>query len=412
MVFAIGAAVLGAGVGIYNANKQGRAADEANTNNMASYNQYKPYVDDGLSGGNAAFNRTLDIGGYYGDTHAGANLYQTGTANTMASNGMDMMTQGNTQRNANAGFGDNARDLYARNMALGGQGQDLYNQGGGLYGQNQDLYNQNQGISSQFQGLNQAAQVDRMGVASQYARDNSGALVDSAMRGDRRMLDEQTMPGIDMAASGSGNTNSSRAGMQNAIAQRGYDDRRADMTSSINNQLMDRSLAQQARQFSDQSGALANAGNALGAAGGNLAGAGSSLSNQGNLLNNVGGQYSNAGVANNSIQSAYNTGIDTMRTGGDFGMMGGNQLQGYEQAEMDAARNEFNTNRDFKYDRYNDYMSRQLGKAPTTSNQYEINNANPVQAGIFGAQGGYGFGQSQFGQDVVQGFKNKFGSAA
>ena len=60
MVFAIDAAVLGAGVGIYNANKQGRAADTANTNNMASYNQYKPYVDDGLSGGNAAFNRTLD----------------------------------------------------------------------------------------------------------------------------------------------------------------------------------------------------------------------------------------------------------------------------------------------------------------------------------------------------------------
>lgn len=412
MVFAIGAAVIGAGVGMYNANKQGRAADTANTNNMASYNQYKPYIDDGLSGGNAAFNRTLDIGGYYGDTYAAPNSWQTGGAHTLATNGTLMMLDGNAQRKANAGFGDNARDLYARNMALGDQGQDLYNQGGGLYGQNQDLYNQNQGISNQFQGLNQAAQVDRMGVASQYARDNSGALVDSAMRGDRRMLDEQTMPGIDMAASGSGNTNSSRAGMQNAIAQRGYDDRRADMTSSINNQLMDRSLAQQARQFSDQSSAISNAGNALGAAGGNLAGAGSSLSNQGNLLNNVGGQYSNAGVANNSIQSAYNTGIDTMGKGTDFGMMGGNQLQGYEQAEMDAARNEFNTNRDFKYDRYNDYMSRQLGAAPTTSNKYEINNANPVQAGLMGGIQGFGFGNTPFGQSVNQTLQNKFGRTA
>ena len=402
MVFAIGAAVLGAGVGIYNANKQGRAADQANTNNMASYNQYQPYVDAGLAGGQTAFNNTLAAGNYQGDTYAGPNMYQTSTANTMATNGMDMITQGNNQRNANAGFGDNARDLYARNIALGGQGQDLYNQGAGLYGQNQDLYNQNQGIANQFQGLNQAAQVDRMGVASQYARDNSGALVDSAMRGELRTLQEQTRPGIDMAASGSGNTNSSRAGMENAIAQRGYDDRRADMTANINSQLMDRSLAQQAQQFSDQSGAISNAGNALGAASGNLAGAGSSLSNQGNLINNVGGQYNNAGVANNSIQSAYNTGVDTMRQGGDFGMMGGNQLQGYDQARLTDDQNRFNNQRDFEYNRYNDYMSRQLGAAPTTSNEYKINNANPLQAGLMGGIQGYGFGNTPFGQTLRQ----------
>ena len=101
-----------------------------------------------------------------------------------------------------------------------------------------------------------------------------------------------------------------------------------------------------------------------------------------------------------------------MRTGGDFGMMGGNQLQGYEQAEMDAARNEFNTNRDFKYDRYNDYMSRQLGKAPTTSNQYEINNANPVQAGLMGGIQGFGFGNTPFGQSVNQTLQDKFGRTA
>jgi len=415
MVFAIGAAVLGAGVGLYNANKQGRATDTANENNMASYNQYRPYVDAGLAGGSTAFNNTLNTGAYQGDTYAGPNQYQTNVIDKMGSAGSAMVNNGYNMYENNSAFGTNSRDLYNRNMALGAQSQDLYGQGAGLagqnqdlYGQNQSLYNQNQGIYNQFQTLSDEAKRDRLGIANQYAMDNANPLADAAMRDPRRQLEEQTLTGIDMAAQGSGNTNSSRAGVQAAVANRAYDDRLTDTRVGIQNNLVDRSLASQARQFADQSNALTNSGNALGAAGGNLssasmnlAGTGSALNNQGNLLNNTAGQYTNAGAANRGIMDAYNQGISTMTSGGDFGMTAGNQLQGFDQARLNDNRSRFEDQRDFDYNRYNNYMSAQLGAAPTTSNQYEINNANPLQAGIFGAQGGFGFANQNpnaFGQ--------------
>ena len=47
-----------------------------------------------------------------------------------------------------------------------------------------------------------------------------------------------------MNASGTGNVNSSRAGMADAIAQRAFDDRRADVSTDVFNSLRDARLAQ------------------------------------------------------------------------------------------------------------------------------------------------------------------------
>ena len=320
--------LIGGMFGMMGANKQASAQREANAANMAAFNQYKPYVDAGLSGGQGAFNNALGGGYYQGPTYAGPNQFQTGTANTMGTYGQNLQDSGFNMMSNNNQFGQNANNLYGR-----------------------------------FSGLaDQASTTDRMGNAIDYATANSGALTDSLMRNDRRNLEEGVLPGINMAATGSGNVNSSRAGVAEGVANRGYEDRYADMSQRVTDSLIDRSLMQQGQQFSDASNALSNAGN-----------------------------------ANNQISNAYNTGMNTMQTGGTTGMNAGGALQGFDQAQMNDDRANFEGNRDFGYNMYKDYMSGMLGKAPTSSN---VNNPVPnnmMSGALGGAMQGYGFQNQYFG---------------
>jgi hypothetical protein len=287
---------------------------------MAGFNQYKPYVDANLEGGKSALTGVLNTGAYQGQTLAGANNFQTGTANTMGNYGMGMMNSGNAMMGNAAGFGNNANSLYG-----------------------------------QYQGMANSAQQDRLGNAMGYASANTGGLVDSAMRDDRRNLQENTLTGIDMAASGSGNMNSSRAGIAEAVANRAYDDRRADVTTNIQNSLIDRSLGQQAQQFQDQGSAL-----------------------QG------------AGQANDGLQSAYSMGMNTLGQGSNFGMNAGNSLQGYNQANLNDQRQRFEQQRDFEMEQRKGYQSGMLGKA-VGSPSVQPNLNNPYTAAVGGAMNGFGF---------------------
>jgi len=222
------AAAVGAVVGVSSANKASKSADAATAAQMAGFNQYKPYVDGALSGGEGALQGVLDTGNYQGQTLAGPNNFQTGTANNMGQYGQNMQGQGYNMAQANNNFGQNSQGLY-----------------------------------DQFQGMsNAAANDDRMTTARDYATANSQPLIDSAMRNDARTLTESTLPQINMGASGSGNANSSRAGTAEAIARRGYGDRLADVTGDINQSLMTQSLGQQNTQYNQQGTALNSAGNA------------------------------------------------------------------------------------------------------------------------------------------------------
>jgi hypothetical protein len=327
MAFAMGAALIGGAVGLYGANQQKKAANAANAANMAGFNQYKPYVDANLANSEGALGGVLNTGAYQGQTYAAPNQFQTGTANTMGGYGTNMMNSGNAMMGSAGGFGNNANSLYG-----------------------------------QYQGMSEAAQQDRLGNAMDYASANAGGLVDSAMRDDRRNLQENTLTGIDMAASGSGNMNSSRAGIAEAVANRGYDDRRADVAMGIQNNLIDRSLNQQQRQFQDQGSAL-----------------------QG------------AGQANQSIMGAYNTGMNTLGEGANFGMNAGNSLQQFGQAGLDDQRRRFEQQRDFELQQRKDYQAGILGKAPDTSNRFEANSNSPAAGAIGGAMQGFGFA-SNYGQ--------------
>ena len=313
-------AIIGGALGLMGANKSSQAQNAATAASQAGFKQYEPYVDANLAGGSSALDGVLSTGAYGGQTYAGPNQFQTGTANQMGTYGMDMQNSGAGMMNANAGFGANSQNLYG-----------------------------------QFQGLSQDAQRDRMGVANQYAMDNMDPMVNAAMRDDRRNLQENTLTGIDLNASNSGNMNSSRAGVAEAVANRGYDDRRADVSSRVMDGLRTQSLNQQNTQFTDQANSLVNAGN-----------------------------------ANQGISSAYNTGMNTLGEGANFGMNAGNTLQGYDQASLNDQQANFERQRDFEMNQRRGYQQGMLGQAPGAP-AVTPNNYNAVQGGISGAMQGFGF---------------------
>ena len=335
------ATIASVGVGLYSANKKSNAADEANRQNMAGFNQYKPYVDRALAGGQAALDDRLAAGFYSGPTYAGPSGYQTGAATGYGDASMGIMNRGFDMAGANAGFGANARGLY-----------------------------------DQYQGMADGVSAQgRMDTANQYAMDNMNPLVNAAMRDDRRNLQENTLTGIDLAASGTGNTNSSRAGVADAVANRAFDDRRADVSSQVIDGLRTQSLGEQRQAFADQGNALMN-----------------------------------AGAANNSIEAGYNSGMNTANTGYQMGMGAGGALQGYDQAQMNDERMRFEGNRDFASNVYAEYKNGMLSQnGPQTSNRFAGNYSDPLGAAIGGGMMGYNFANSPYKQGSDQTWGQKIG---
>ena len=76
-------------------------------------------------------------------------------------------------------------------------------------------------------------------------------MVDAAMRDSTRRLNEQTLPGIGLAASGTGNANNTRRFMNEAIAQSSYDDRRADVRANIGRDLVNQYLRSDQTDFNN-----------------------------------------------------------------------------------------------------------------------------------------------------------------
>lgn len=115
------------------------------------------------------------------------------------------------------------------------------------------------------------ATAANIAAANKYA-DNPyvTGMIDANARDVNRNLYENEIPGIDRAASGSGNINSSRAGVASGIAQRGAADRIADISASIRGDAYNRGLtmAQQDRsttmdaygRAADAYGTMTNAG--------------------------------------------------------------------------------------------------------------------------------------------------------
>ena len=205
-----------------------------------------------------------------------------------------------------------------------------------------------------------SAGQDRMATAMDYANNNVDALADVALRDSRRNLASNLQQG-NLNASGTGNMNSSRAGVADAIARRDFDDRAADVRASLQDQLIDRSLQQQARQFSDR-------GDALNA----------------------------ASQANQGIMGAYGMGMNAAGEGANFGMNAGNFMQQQEQNRMDDDRDRFERNRDFEFDMRERYGQGILSQGGRTSNRTARSTSRSLKAAMGGAMGGFGFQNKYF----------------
>lgn len=183
----------------------------------------------------------------------------TGTLGSLAqfTSGLNNLSAGNQ-------FGSNAADLFRR-----------FSDGSGAFQAGNDL-----ATSSMADGL-----------------------VDAAGRDVTRNLFEQQLPGIDRAAAGSGNINSTRAGVETAIARRGAADRLTDLSTNIRSSLFDKGV----NQFNQ------------------------------NLTNALG--------ANNQLLQSGNFGINALGSGQSFGLnafTGGQQaggvFQNQDQNVLDANR--------------------------------------------------------------------------
>lgn len=290
------------------AKRQASAQDRASALQAQGYTDARPYVKGMYEGGQAGLDSALSAGYYSDPTYAGMNNMQNTAANNMFNFGNNAFGNAGNIMNATGNFGGN----YA------------------------NLYNQ--------------ASADRAGIAENYVNANADPMVNRALRDSTRQLEEDTLTNIGMGASATGNTNSSRAGVAEAIAGRGYMDRAADTRAGIENRLRNESFKNQDAQFSNMMNANA--------------GLSTSFNNAFGMGNTATGNMANAG----------------------------SMFQTDDQNRMNDDRARFEGNRDFELDMYNKFNAGILGRAPRTAGNVTPNFVDPTTAAFGGAYAGFGMG--------------------
>jgi len=323
-IASIAGSVIGGMMNRSAAKKQAAAMDRANEMSNMGYLDAQPYITDLYSRGKSALQGVLDTGAYQGPTYARFNPMQDAAYNAQYNTGDVGVADATNFMNAGRGFAQNY--------------QNIYNQ----------------------------AQNDMLGNAVSYATDmnNVRPLLTAATRDARRNLDENTLRGIDVAASRSGNTNSSRAGIADAIAARGFADREADMAATISDNLLSRSLNQQQNQLN-------------------------------NLTN-----------ANKNLAGLYGTGFSQGADAANLMAQAGNAFRNEDQNIMADDQANFERQRDFEMNQLNNYNAGILGRAPTSGTRYTPNMVDPTMAGLSGAISGFGMGGR-----LGNAFSNMFSSA-
>lgn len=313
---AIGA---GAAIGGYasykGAKESSKAQDRATAAQMEGFNLKKPYLSQIYTYSDRNLQDAMNKGRYLGDTYAG----------------MDPRTA--------AGL-DLQYDTALANQQLA---NNMMDQTSGFVGNAQDLYN----LSSQ----------DALADAIDYSTgDQYDALLGAAMRDPYRQLTESTLPQLNNQAMVSGNMNSSRAGMAEAVANRGYQDRVADAGANIQNKLMNQYLK----------------------------------------ANND--RISNMTTANNNLAGIFGDAYGFQRgLAGDM-IATGRAYQADQQAQYNQDVAEHMGDYSFQKGLYDDFQGT-MGELPATG-QIQPNLYNPSMSAITGALGG-----AQMGLDLYKGFK-------
>jgi len=291
----------GAAMGAKGARDAGKAQVKAAEIQNRGFEFSKPYLQRAYTGGEKALADALATGTYGGQTYAAPNPYQYLGNEYMGSQGLAGIGQAADLTNTGFGFGQNFADLYNRSNA------------------------------------------NTIGAAQDYALANSQPFIDAAMRSTNRRIDEQVLPSINLGASSSNNTNSSRTGIERALANRFRDDRSADVTANINKSLMDDYLRQSNLQF------------------------GQGLS------------------ANRGLQDVYGVGQTAIDAAGNRMLGAGANLRGFDQGFMTDQYNRFNEARDLPLDLQIKYKTGILDNtAVPNSPQNPIVKTSSTAAGALG----------------------------
>lgn len=448
MVWPVIGAVVGGMMANSAAKKQASAIDRANDQNNQYLNAAMPYINTNLGNVSGYYDDMIAKGPYQGSFYAGPNSMQTGANTAMYNLGNNLVDRGNSMYNTGVNyaapgmnFGNNANSLYNQFTGMSGDFKNRVGQFDALANNQMNLANDYSNIrdgignyQSNFNDLatNSGAVTDRFGAladramnntgmadASSYAMDNMNPIVNAMMRDDRRTLTEQTLPGINQAASGSGNVNSSRAGVADSRANRAFDDRLVDTKTTVFNQLRDAKLNQDNKAFdqsmtgtvnmasnmnntggfmNDAMNTYINQGNMTGNMGNAYGNAGNALTTGNNTMTSAGSMLSNAGTANSQLGSAVNTGMNMMNQGNNTAITGANTMlgtgtnqQGYDQGQLDANRSQFDYLTGYNYNLGKDYGGFLAGGSPG-SGSYQANTVNPAAETFAGMNSGFGMG--------------------
>tara|TARA_B110000902_G_scaffold2927_1_gene3264 strand:+ start:1523 stop:3136 length:1614 start_codon:yes stop_codon:yes gene_type:complete len=484
----VGSAVIG---GVASSNAAGKASDAQDRASqlnyeasMAGFNLSKPYLSDLYKSQQSQYDQMLENGAYSGQTFAGMDPRTTTGYDQMYGQGSQQNLAATGMMDTTSGFAGNAANLYntAANSNVQGDAMNFAGQngiGGALdfanannsaqsainfgnannnFANSYDYASNNTGVqdanafaagSTNVQDANAfaagstnvqdsldfAAKDDMQGAIDYASGDRLDSLTKAAMRDPYRQLTESTLTGIDASASASGNMNSSRAGIADALAQRSYDDRSADVSAGIqdslmtqytnnrdtlaNNYLGDRS--DQTDRFSDNRNTQAdtylgnrndiasdyrNAGDAASDRFTNSSDylSDSYLTNQSDQRNFYGNtentQYSNMTTANNNMGNIYGNALASQGASTQGMINAGNAFGANAQAQLNDERANYDAQNGYAFGVTGQYsnMLNGLAVSNSTNPNIQANMYDPTAAGITGAMSG-GMGAYQFAKD-------------
>jgi hypothetical protein len=253
-----------------------------------------------------------------------------------------------------------------------GQAQGLQNMSMGALGATSGFGQNAADIYGQYAGVDPTQQI--IAQAGQYANNPyTQGIIDSASRDVTRNLYENQLPSLALGATGTGNINSTRSGVQQGIAERGAAERLADISSNIRGQFFQTGLGQAQNQYNQ------------------------------NLQNQL--------AANQGVQGAFGAGVGGLGAGQQLGAGGFNlgqtaagMNQTQQQNEINALIQQFAAERDIPRDIIAQYMQTiggnyggtQTQTAPKTGGGF----MGALQGAAGGALGGYGIATGPLGMKM------------
>lgn len=223
--------------------------------------------------------------------------------------------------------------------------------------------------------------------------------MNSAIRPVTQQFQEQVMPGIKAGANEAGQMGSSRQGVAEGLASRGYMDTVGDITTNMGNQAYAQGL-----QAMNSAGALGNqmvgmdlnASQSAGALGNQATGLKSQLQQ---AMGSLGSGLFSQGQTSMGQASALAPGvIGALASPGQIISGVGNQQQQQQQAQIDAEMQKWNYGQNLPYTMISDYLSMLNGAAggQTTASQSGGNSGSRLTGALGGAASGAAMG-SMFG---------------